>query len=297
MASQSSPTPRTATGPFPLLAAFLRVDQTFGVLDGCLAAVATLMFVTSRPATLLHVLFLCLTTGAMYWRLPGFAGRSLVWVTLASLAMVSGATEGKVTPQELLQLPLLSLILLLVFLLARQRARMARRLEEVTGCDPLTGLPGRDRFVQSLDSAIASAADQGLAIAVLSLDLDGLKAVNEEHGHQAGDQLLIETAKRLRSVVRAGDLVARVGGDEFMILLTAEASAIPRIVERIIDAMQQPVLLDGRPVSVTVSAGVALAEQPALRLRDDIVRHAEAALRRVKAAGKAGYEVFSPVAA
>lgn len=297
MTSHSSPPSHTAMGPFPLLAAFLRVDQTFGVLDGCLAAVATLMFVTSKPATLLHVLFLCLTTGAMYWRLPGFAGRSLVWVTLASLAMASGATEGKVTPQELLQLPLLSLILILVFLLARQRARMARRLEEVSGCDPLTGLPGRDRFVQSLDDAISSAADQGLAIAVLSLDLDGLEAVNEEYGHQAGDQLLIESAKRLRSVVRSGDLVARVGGDEFMILLTAEASAIPRIVERIIDSVQQPVLLDGRPVSVTVSAGVALAEQPAIRLRDDIVRHAEAALGRVKAAGKAGYEVFSPVAA
>lgn len=297
MTSHSSPSSLSAMGPFPLLGAFLRVDQTFGVLDGCLAAVATLMFVTNKPATLLHVLFLFLTTGAMYWRLPGFAGRSLVWVTLAALAMISGHAEGKVTQQELLQLPLLSLILMLVFLLARQRARMARKLEEVTGCDPLTGLPGRDRFVQRLDDTITSAADQGLAIAVLSLDLDGLDAINEAHGHHAGDHLLVEMAKRARSVVRAGDLVARVGGDEFMILLTAEASAIPRIVERIIDAMQQPVLLDGCPVSVTVSAGVALAEQPALRLRDDIVRNAEAALRRVKAAGKAGYEVLSPVAA
>jgi diguanylate cyclase (GGDEF)-like protein len=297
MASQSSANARTATGPFPLLAAFLRVDQTFGVLDGCLAAIATLMFVSDRPATLLHVLFLCLTTGAMYWRLPGFAGRSLVWVTLASLAMFSGAAEGTVTMQELVQLPLLSAILLLVFLLARQRARMASRLEEIAGCDPLTGLPGRDRFMQGFEQAISSAADQGLAIAILSIDLDGLKTINDALGHEAGDQVLIETAKRLRGAVRADDLVARIGGDEFMILLKAEATTIPRIVERIIEAAQQPVLLAGKPVSVTVSAGVALSKQPALRQRDAILRDADAALQRVKAAGKAGYEVFAPVAA
>jgi diguanylate cyclase (GGDEF)-like protein len=211
--------------------------------------------------------------------------------------MFSGAAEGTVTMQELVQLPLLSAILLLVFLLARQRARMASRLEEIAGCDPLTGLPGRDRFMQGFEQAISSAADQGLAIAILSIDLDGLKTINDALGHEAGDQVLIETAKRLRGAVRADDLVARIGGDEFMILLKAEATTIPRIVERIIEAAQQPVLLAGKPVSVTVSAGVALSKQPALRQRDAILRDADAALQRVKAAGKAGYEVFAPVAA
>ncbi|MER3485074.1 MAG: hypothetical protein C4345_02945 [Chloroflexota bacterium] len=80
-------------------------------------------------------------------------------------------------------------------------------------------------------------------------------------------------------------------------MLKAEATTIPRIVERIMDAAQQPIVLDGEPVRVTVSAGVALSEQPALRQRDAILRDANAALQRVKAAGKAGYEVLAPVAA
>jgi diguanylate cyclase (GGDEF)-like protein len=291
-ASLSEPTP-----PFPGLGAFLRVDQTFGVLDAFIATLTTLMFVSDAPASVLHAVFLCLMTGAMYWRLPAFAGRTLLWTFLVTIAMVNGAASGTVTQRELVQLPMLLVMLLLVFLLARQRARMAARLTQVAGRDSLTGLPGRDRLVRALDHAIPAARDNGDAIVVLSLDLDGLRSINDRFGDAAGDQVLATTAKRLRATVRDTDVVARVGGDEFMILLSAEPASVPHIVERIVATVQEPIAINGETVSITASIGVALCESSTPDLKDTVLRHADAALEHVKAAGKAGYEVFSPVAA
>jgi diguanylate cyclase (GGDEF)-like protein len=149
--------------------------------------------------------------------------------------------------------------------------------------DHLTGLPNRVLLEDRLDQAQARAARQpGHRFAILLLDLDGFKAVNDSLGHAAGDQLLVEVARRLRGLLRKADTVARLGGDEFVVLLDGVAPGWQHVVcDAITAAIHEPFVIDGRPVEVGVSIGVAVSAEDACD-PDHLLREADAAMYRAK---------------
>jgi diguanylate cyclase (GGDEF)-like protein len=158
--------------------------------------------------------------------------------------------------------------------------------------DSLTGLPNRALLLDRLELALGRAERSGQPVTVLFLDLDGFKVVNDSLGHLAGDRLLIDVARRLRDCLRRGDTAARIGGDEFAIVLGDgdEAERAPRVAERIIASLSQPFDLLGREVFISASIGIASGhEEP-----DDLLRNADVAMYRVKRSGEGGYALFEP---
>jgi len=139
------------------------------------------------------------------------------------------------------------------------KARVAE-LERLADTDPLTPLPNRRAFVREVDRAIARVARYGTGIALMYVDVDHLKSINDRHGHSAGDAALNHIAAMLRSAVRAGDLVARVGGDEFALLVEpVDAAAAQAKAEALrIAALAAPLDWNGTPIAVGVSIGIAM---------------------------------------
>ncbi len=168
-----------------------------------------------------------------------------------------------------------------------------RLLEHQALHDPLTGLPNRALFIDRLQHALTRARRPGSSLAVYFCDVDDFKDVNDSLGHDAGDELLVALPPRLREGLRAGDTVARFGGDEFVILcedLASEAEAI-RIAERIAEAFGLPFELDGRPHHLSVSVGVVFVKAGEASATE-VLRDADAAMYRAKGGGKGRFELF-----
>ncbi len=160
--------------------------------------------------------------------------------------------------------------------------------------DALTGLPNRALFIDRLERAIArSARDENHSFAVLFLDLDRFKNINDSLGHLAGDILLIEAGRRFESCLRPGDTVARLGGDEFAVLLEglADESAIETIATRVGRELELPIQLEGHDVFITVSIGVAPAQGGETRAVE-LLRNADTAMYRAKGLGRARHATF-----
>jgi diguanylate cyclase (GGDEF)-like protein/PAS domain S-box-containing protein len=174
-----------------------------------------------------------------------------------------------------------------------ERRRAEARVAHLAHHDPLTDLPNRVLLHKRLEAALARVLKDGSRIALLCLDLDGFKAVNDTLGHAAGDELLREVSERLRQCVRGDDLVARLGGDEFAILqeMPRSRSDIEALAQRIVRRLNEPFLLQGRQVLTGVSAGVAMAPDNAANA-DILLRHADLALYRAKAEGRRTYRFF-----
>jgi len=169
------------------------------------------------------------------------------------------------------------------------------QLEHQATHDPLTGLANRKLFDELLVRAVFRAERGRRALAVLYMDLDGFKDVNDVFGHQAGDRVLSETARRLESVIRPGDIVARLGGDEFVVLCENLASPddAEKIATRVVQAVGQPVAVAAGVATVTASVGVAiggLGESAA-----SVVARADEAMYRTKQDGKAGYRFAAAI--
>jgi diguanylate cyclase (GGDEF)-like protein len=175
-----------------------------------------------------------------------------------------------------------------------ERLRAEQRLTHQALHDALTGLPNRAHLLDRLEDAIARARSRdGLRFAVLFLDLDRFKLVNDSIGHAAGDQMLVEVAKRIVSMVAGDDVVARLGGDEFAILLECEQglSSAREFSQRMLVALEESMWVQGRELFPSGSLGIAMWS-PRYRNGEEMVRDADAAMYRAKAQGKDRCAVF-----
>jgi diguanylate cyclase (GGDEF)-like protein len=161
--------------------------------------------------------------------------------------------------------------------------RTTEELRNLANHDELTGLPNRSLLHDRLGLAITQSHRQGSHLAVLFLDLDDFKRVNDSLGHGSGDSLLVELARRVRTSVRAGDTVARFGGDEFIVLLDGVSGArdAELVAAKVLDAVQAPYRLDGHEVSIAASLGVSVYPRDGTS-SDELLRSADAAMYREK---------------
>jgi diguanylate cyclase (GGDEF)-like protein len=127
----------------------------------------------------------------------------------------------------------------------------------------LTGLPNRAEFLEQLNAALARARSAQSALAVLFIDVDNFKSVNDTLGHAAGDELIAQVARRIQSAVRPTDTCARLGGDEFAIIIDgmADLDHSVQVTERVLAAMDEPFAIEGRQMTVHCSIGVAVSER------------------------------------
>jgi diguanylate cyclase (GGDEF)-like protein/PAS domain S-box-containing protein len=160
--------------------------------------------------------------------------------------------------------------------------------------DPLTGLPNRALFLERLGRALDGARRSGSELAVFFLDLDRFKLVNDTLGHSAGDRLLRAVAGRLRAVLRAEDMVARFGGDEFTVLLLSRAPVeVAAVVRKLIARVTEPLDLDGQRLKISTSVGIATFPGDG-EDADALIRNADLALYHAKELGRDGYQVCTP---
>jgi diguanylate cyclase (GGDEF)-like protein len=172
-----------------------------------------------------------------------------------------------------------------------ERRRGEAKVLHLAQHDPLTGLANRRHFHDRLKPVLSSQSSAGTAPALLYVDLDGFKQVNDRLGHAAGDEVLITVANRLQQAIRNGELAARLGGDEFAILIPeSNPIAINAIARRIIRVVGMPYpLAIGETVTIGASVGVALASEN--EAVDDFIGRADNALYEAKQAGKGVYRI------
>jgi diguanylate cyclase (GGDEF)-like protein/PAS domain S-box-containing protein len=174
-----------------------------------------------------------------------------------------------------------------------ERRRAEERLAHMARYDHLTGLGNRALFGEHLEAALARSYRNARSVALVFLDLDGFKAINDTLGHVSGDLLLKTVAGRLRDCVRETDTIARMGGDEFGIILEgiSEGPAAALVAEKLLAALSEPIDLDGQRVFVTCSIGIAVSPPSA---DADLVRDADAAMYRAKQQGRNNYQFYTP---
>jgi diguanylate cyclase (GGDEF)-like protein/PAS domain S-box-containing protein len=173
-----------------------------------------------------------------------------------------------------------------------------QHLDHLAHHDQLTGLPNRLYLAHYLPGAIEQARRANTMLAVLFLDLDRFKHINDSRGHETGDKLLTSVAERVRSTVRREDVVVRMGGDEFIVVLQAvkNPELINEMAGRINEALSAPVIVDGRPLNTTVSIGVSLFPRDGSDM-GELLRHSDTAMYQAKDRGRNNFQLFSPIMA
>ena len=207
-------------------------------------------------------------------------------------ALTSGAKDFIAKPFDLVEVKTRIHNMLEVRLLYKKLEEYSRELESLALHDALTGLPNRRLLMDRLSLAIAHARRTKGTMAVMYLDLDGFKQINDNLGHDAGDTLLKTVAMRLAGVVRQEDTVARLGGDEFVIALSvlSHADCVAKLVSKVIQAVSQPYSIQGGSVNITTSVGVSIYPLHG----DDVetlLKSADLALYEAKRSGKNDYRI------
>lgn len=242
-----------------------------------------------------YLVILPLTWAALHSGVRGASWSVLAMGQVANLAVAAGVEPFVATNDTGYTVTLLQAYLGIVgattLILASATSELSDRdavevaLRQQALHDPLTGLPNRLQLMERLDVYLENARVNGIPAAMCVVDLDDFKSVNDTFGHPAGDELLVAAGQRLLATVRGSDLVARIGGDEFVVLMDgATDGAVDAITARIIERLAAPVTISGRSVQTTVSIGVAFAHDDSGR--DLLFRHADAALYRAKALGR-----------
>jgi diguanylate cyclase (GGDEF)-like protein len=170
-----------------------------------------------------------------------------------------------------------------------------RRLRSQALSDPLTRMPNRLLFEERLQSALAEADERALALAVLFIDLDGFKPINDSFGHVAGDSVLREIGRRLQAMARPEDTVARVGGDEFLLMVVkpADETVVAGVAQRVLQALNRPLRLPNG-VTVNLSASIGIVHYPEHGPAEKLIANADAAMYAAKRAGGSTYAFFEP---
>lgn len=174
-----------------------------------------------------------------------------------------------------------------------ERKTIEEKLDRLAHFDSLTGLPNRALLQERLDQAVSQALRSGVKVALLYLDLDHFKQVNDSEGHQAGDELLVQVAQRLARCVRSHDTVARIGGDEFVILLpdVHEMESVGRVAEKIIEVFALPFLVVDREHAVTPSIGISIYPDDHYAL-DVLLHNADRAMYQAKRDGRNNFMFY-----
>lgn len=182
-----------------------------------------------------------------------------------------------------------------VFADITERKKTEEKIKNLAYFDVLTGLPNRRLFTDRLQVAIATAHRHGSSLAIMFLDLDLFKRINDTLGHGVGDLVLVETANRLGLCIREGDTVARLGGDEFVILLPEldHVEDAAKLAERVIAQVKQPFVIDEHELYVTTSAGIAVYPDDGLTV-EGLIKNADTAMYRAKDLGRNSYQLYTP---
>ena len=180
---------------------------------------------------------------------------------------------------------------------ALERQRTAERIEQLAFNDSLTGLPNRVLFADRIEQAFGAAKRYARGFAVMYLDLDHFKAINDNFGHRVGDEVLVHVARRLRTLLRESDTIARFGGDEFVILqpVVDAATDAADLARKVLVALEQPIVVDGREHRVATSIGIALYPEHATEI-ERLMELADAALYRAKREGRNRWQFVAPPA-
>lgn len=225
--------------------------------------------------------------GGVHWQFPILSGSG---AALGAFA-VSFRTRRKPTLEEL---DLISKASRLAAIAIEQR-QLTDKLAYQAHHDALTGLPNRTLFDERLNRAIAQARRQGWMLAVMFIDLDRFKQINDTLGHTVGDALLQQVARRLEGCIRKTDTLARMGGDEFTLLLTEirDPQYVNVIAQKLLDALQAPFHLDNHELFVTASIGISLYPKDGLDAAT-LERNADSAMYKAKSLGKNNFQIFVP---
>ncbi|WP_082614303.1 putative bifunctional diguanylate cyclase/phosphodiesterase [Mycobacterium sp. Root265] len=216
----------------------------------------------------------------------------LVFAMIAALVRFA-ATPG-LPPALLASVVLIVLVLLRQFIVVAENRRLLRAVEAQALQDPLTGLANRALFLDRLTHAMALHRRDEQSVAVLSLDLDDFKLVNDGLGHPAGDLLLVQAAERILGAARSSDTVARIGGDEFVVLMEGDTEDSHRVALQVLRAFDEPFVIDGHALLLCPSAGLAGASagEPEISA-DTLLKQADVAMYTAKRSRIRGVHVYS----
>lgn len=218
-------------------------------------------------------------------KVEGTRWTAVAYTNVKTLAKDKQILNSQVTHAVGLMLLLGFIFLPMVFTFYFQSVKAKKELAYLAFHDPLTGLLNRAQFNEQLEQNISLAKRAERTLAVLFLDLNGFKSINDTYGHQVGDEILKEVARRLKQAVRASDVVARIGGDEFVVVLNEikDVADVLKVMEKISRSVEQPIQVGKLTLSVSASIGYAMLEDAA-QSAEALVQLADQQMYEVKQA-------------